>query len=88
MNEARFLRKRPRFVRNRPRRNCGGERREPALERGRDLGIVDGGDTARANPRHQARIVADLAKLTDFLTGLGVIDVTNRDPWVERGLAA
>lgn len=53
-----------------------------------ELGIADGGDTARANPRHQARIVADLAKLTDFLTGLGVIDATNRAAWVERGLAA
>jgi P-aminobenzoate N-oxygenase AurF. len=53
-----------------------------------ELGITDGGDTARANPRHQARIVADLAKLTEFLTKLGVIDDTNREAWVERGLAA
>ena len=53
-----------------------------------ELGIAGGGDVARANPRHQARIVADLAKLTQFLTKLGVIDDTNRAAWVEHGLAA
>lgn len=52
------------------------------------LGITDGADVARANPRHRARIVADLAKLTGFLTELGVIDDDNRPVWVERGLAA
>lgn len=53
-----------------------------------ELGIADGGDAARANPHHQSRIVGDLAKLTEFLTKLGVIDDTNRDAWVEHGLAA
>jgi hypothetical protein len=52
------------------------------------LGIADGGDAARANPHHRARIVADLAKLVDFLTDLGVVDATNRGEWTSRGLAA
>ena len=52
------------------------------------LGIPNGADAARTNPHHRARIVADLAKLTDFLTELGVIDDDNRPEWVERGLAA
>ena len=52
------------------------------------LGIAGGGDAARANPRHRARIVGDLAKLVDFLTDLGVIDTTNRHEWTSRGLAA
>ena len=53
-----------------------------------ELGIDGGAEAARTNPRHRERIVADLAKLTDFLTKLGVIDATNRDEWVDRGLAA
>ena len=53
-----------------------------------ELGIEGGGDAARANPHHRERIVGDLAKLTDFLTKLGVIDDANRTEWVERGLAA
>src|SRR6478735_5420384 len=52
------------------------------------LGIPGGGDAARANPHHRARIVNDLAKLVDFLTELGVIDATNRHEWTSRGLAA
>ncbi len=52
------------------------------------LGIAGGGDAARANPVHRERIIGDLAKLTDFLTTLGVIDETNRGEWIERGLAA
>ncbi|MEP6624296.1 MAG: diiron oxygenase [Acidimicrobiia bacterium] len=52
------------------------------------LGIAAGGEVARANPVHRARIVGDLAKLTDFLTTLGVIDDEHRGEWVERGLAA
>ena len=53
-----------------------------------ELGIDGGGDAARANPLHRARIVGDLAKLTDFLTKLGVIDDAHRTEWVERGLVA
>jgi P-aminobenzoate N-oxygenase AurF len=52
------------------------------------LGITDGADAARSNPHHRARIVGDLAKLTGFLTELGVIDEHHRPEWVERGLAA
>jgi hypothetical protein len=52
------------------------------------LGIVDGGEAARANPHHRARIIGDLAKLVDFLTELGVVDAANRHEWSERGLAA
>ena len=53
-----------------------------------ELGIDGGAEAARTNPRHRERIVNDLAKLTAFLTKLGVIDETNRHEWVERGLAA
>lgn len=52
------------------------------------LDIPNGADAARTNPHHRARIVTDLAKLTGFLTELGVIDEHNRSEWVERGLAA
>jgi hypothetical protein len=52
------------------------------------LGIADGGDAARANPRHLERIAGDLAKLTGFLAELGVISDASRPEWVERGLAA
>lgn len=53
-----------------------------------ELGIDGGAEAARTNPRHRERIVGDLAKLTAFLTKLGVIDDTNRHEWIERGLAA
>jgi hypothetical protein len=52
------------------------------------LELTDGAAAARSNPHHAARIVSDLAKLTDFLTELGVIDDDRRSEWVERGLAA
>jgi hypothetical protein len=52
------------------------------------LAVENGGDVARANPHHMARIVADLEKLTSFLAELGVIDDDTRPEWVERGLAA
>jgi hypothetical protein len=55
---------------------------------GTTLGIANGGDVARANPIHRARIIGDLAKLVDFLTELGVVDATNRHEWTTRGLAA
>ena len=38
-----------------------------------ELGIEAGADQARANPHHRARIVEGLAKLTGFLTELGVV---------------
>ena len=52
------------------------------------LGIDDGADIARANPHHRATIVAGLAKLTTFLTEIGVIDDEHRPAWVALGLAA
>jgi hypothetical protein len=52
------------------------------------LGIIGGAEAARTNPHHRTRIVGDLAKLTGFLTELGVIDQAHRAAWVERGLAA
>jgi len=55
---------------------------------GATLGIPDGGDIARANPHHRARIIGDLEKLVAFLTELGVVDATNRHEWTDRGLAA
>jgi hypothetical protein len=52
------------------------------------LGITDGAATARANPHHRTTIVAGLAKLTSFLTEVGVIDDEHRPTWVELGLVA
>lgn len=45
------------------------------------LGIAGGYEAARANPHHQAAIVAGLSKLTTFLTELGVIDDEHREAW-------
>jgi len=45
------------------------------------LGIAGGYDAARANPHHQAVVVAGLAKLTSFLTEIGVIDDEHRPAW-------
>ncbi len=53
-----------------------------------ELGITGGADTARTNPHHRARVVEGLAKLTAFLTELGVIDDTTRPTWRELGLVA
>jgi hypothetical protein len=52
------------------------------------LGIADGAGIARANPHHRATVVAGLAKLTAFLTEIGVLDDTRRSTWTELGLAA
>jgi hypothetical protein len=51
-----------------------------------ELGIANGADIARANPRHRETIVAGLAKLTTFLSEVGVIDSGNRATWAELGL--
>jgi hypothetical protein len=51
-----------------------------------ELGITGGADTARTNPHYRARVVEGLAKLTAFLTELGVIDDTTRPTWRELGL--
>jgi len=53
-----------------------------------NLGIEDGLDAVRENPHHRDRVVADLAKLTTFLTELGVIDATTRPAWEAMGLVA
>jgi len=45
------------------------------------LGIEGGLEMARANPHHRATIVAGLAKLTTFLTEIGVIDDAHRAAW-------
>jgi hypothetical protein len=45
------------------------------------LGIEGGVEMARANPHHTATIVAGLAKLTTFLTEIGVIDDAHRAAW-------
>ena len=52
------------------------------------LDIADGAELAKRNPHHRARIVAGLAKLTEFLRELGVIDDTNQTDWRGRGLIA
>ena len=52
------------------------------------LGIVGGERAARANPHHRARVVEGLAKLTTFLSELGVIDDETQSTWRELGLVA
>jgi hypothetical protein len=54
----------------------------------RALGIEDGASLAGANPHHRARIVEGLAKLTGFLTELGLIDDAHRSTWETLGLVA
>ncbi len=51
-----------------------------------ELGIERGAEIARANPNYRANVVAGLAKLTSFLSDLGIID--DRRRWVELGLVA
>lgn len=48
------------------------------------LGIDDGAEIALNNPHYRANVVDGLAKLTTFLTELGVID--DAQPWIELGL--
>lgn len=50
------------------------------------LQIDNGAEIARNNPSYRANVIAGLAKLTSFLTDLGVID--DAEPWVELGLVA
>ena len=52
------------------------------------LGVADGAAIARANPHHRATIVAGLAKLTGFLSEIGVIDREQRPTWAALGLVA
>lgn len=50
------------------------------------LGIEDGAEIAKYNPYHRARVIDGLAKLTEFLRELGVINETNEAEWQGRGL--
>jgi P-aminobenzoate N-oxygenase AurF len=50
------------------------------------LGIAGGAEIARANPHHRATIVAGLAKLTTFLTEVGIIDDEQYPIWASLGL--
>ncbi len=50
------------------------------------LQIDNGAEIARNNPVYRANVIAGLAKLTSFLTDLGVID--EAEPWIELGLIA
>jgi hypothetical protein len=52
------------------------------------LGIADGAEIARVNPHHRATIVAGLAKLTTFLSEIGVIDDDHRSTWAALGLVS
>jgi hypothetical protein len=45
------------------------------------LGIAGGYEAARANPRHQAVVIAGLSKLTTFLDEIGIIDDEHRPAW-------
>jgi hypothetical protein len=50
------------------------------------LQIDNGAEIAQNNPNYRANVIAGLAKLTSFLTELGVID--DAEPWIELGLVA
>ena len=52
------------------------------------LSIEDGLAIARNNPRYQATVVAGLAKLTGFLSDVGIIDESSRPTWAALGLVA
>ncbi len=52
------------------------------------LAIPGGVAGARENPRHRARVIADLAELVAFLEKNGVINERARPYWEELGLAA
>ena len=45
------------------------------------LGIAGGLEAARTNPHHTAAVAAGLAKLTTFLTEIGIIDDEHRPAW-------
>ncbi len=52
------------------------------------LGIEGGAEMARANPLHQETVIAGLAKLTTFLSEIGVIDDETRPVWAGLGLVS
>jgi hypothetical protein len=51
-----------------------------------ELGIADGLVIARTNPQYRATVIAGLAKLTGFLSDVGVIDAPSRPTWSAMGL--
>ena len=51
-----------------------------------DLGIAGGIETARSNPNYQATVIGGLAKLTTFLSSIGIIDDASRTGWERLGL--
>lgn len=51
-----------------------------------ELGIEGGVKLARANPQHRERVIRDLAKLTEFLEEIGVINTLTRPVWKAFGL--
>lgn len=53
-----------------------------------NLGIDGGGLAARENEFHRRRIEGDLARLTDYLFDLGVIDESSARLWQRQGLLA
>jgi len=54
----------------------------------KELGIADGAKIARHNPHHQARVIRDMERLTQYLEELGVINPVMRPVWVGLGLMA
>ena len=52
------------------------------------LGIAGGGEIARANPHHRAVVIEGLAKLTTFLSQVGIIDDDHRATWADLGLVS
>jgi hypothetical protein len=53
-----------------------------------DLGIADGLAVVQNNPQYRATVIAGLAKLTGFLSDVGIIDGSSRMTWAELGLVA
>lgn len=53
-----------------------------------ELGIEGGVKLARHNPAHQQRVIRDVAKLTELLEEIGVINTMTRPVWRALGLIA
>ena len=50
------------------------------------LGIDNGLADVKANPNYRANVINGVAKLTGFLSDIGILDDDHRDEWVTLGL--
>ena len=51
-----------------------------------ELGIDNGLAEVEANPNYRANVITGIAKLTGFLSDVGIIDNAHRDEWIAHGL--